>query len=454
MYARLLAEGRREEARRVAGGVAALLGVVVAVLVAIGVTIAPLLVDVFAPGWDEPKRALTRKLVRILFPGTGLLVWSAWCLGILNSHRRFLLSYAAPVVWNAAIIAATLLAPAGAPAESIVVWTAWGAVAGGLLQLLVQLPAARAAAGGVLTRPSRSDPGIRSVLSGLGPALLSRGVVQVSAYVDAVLVSFLGTSAAAGLASAQLLYTLPVSLFGVSVAAAELPSLAAEAGSTGAGPAALRERLERGLVQIAYFVIPSAVASLALGHVIAGAVFETGAFTRADSRYVWGILAGSAVGLLAGTSARLCSSAWFALHDTRTPFRYASARVGTTILLGSLGALVVPGLLGLDPRWGAVGITLAGAIAATIEFFLLRRGLDRRLGAARLPAGLAVRLWGAAIAGAAAGWGALLLTRERLGPVLTALLVLAPFGLVYLGLTWWLRVPFARELFARLRTAR
>ena len=90
---------------------------------------------------------------------------------------------------------------------------------------------------------------------------------------------------------------------------------------------ALRDRLDNGLRQIAFFVVPSAMAFLALGDVIAAALLQTGRFTHDDAVYVWGILAGSAVGLLASTLGRLYSSTYYALRDTRTPLRYAVIRV-------------------------------------------------------------------------------------------------------------------------------
>src|SRR6266704_5647089 len=108
VYSRLLAEGDEEEAGRVAGAIAAILALVTTVLVLAGVLATPLLIDAIAPGFEGAKRHLTIRLVRVLFPGVGLLVLSAWCLGILNSHRRFFLSYAAPVVSSAAMIAAMI----------------------------------------------------------------------------------------------------------------------------------------------------------------------------------------------------------------------------------------------------------------------------------------------------------------------------------------------------------
>ena len=106
VYSRLLEEGREEDAGKLAGAILGLLSVVVAVAVLVGVLITPWLIPLIAPGFDPERRALTITLVRILFPGAGIFVISAWCLGVLNSHRKFLISYPAPMLWNVAMIAA------------------------------------------------------------------------------------------------------------------------------------------------------------------------------------------------------------------------------------------------------------------------------------------------------------------------------------------------------------
>jgi putative peptidoglycan lipid II flippase len=453
VYARLRAQNRHSEATAVAGAVAGLLALCITLLVAAGVTAAPWLVDLLAPGFAGAKRDLTVRLIRILFPGTGLLVFSAWCLGILNSHRRFFLSYAAPVAWNAAIITATLLAPTGIARESLVLWTAWGAVAGGVLQFAVQLPAALRALGPWRPRLGRGDPNVATVLRTFGPAFLGRGVVQISAFVDAILASLLPTGAVAALANAQLLYSLPVSLFGMSVSAAELPELAAEAGSAADPAGALRARLERALRTVAWFSIPSAAALFALGQVIAAAVFQSGLFSADDSRYVWAIAAGYGIGLVAAVFGRLYASGWYALHDTRTPLRMAVVRVTVGVALGALGALALPGLLGLPARWGAAFLAGGAAVGAWLEFLLLRASLDRRIGITRLPPGHALRLGIPAAAAAAAGWGVLLLLGGRLGPFASAALVLFTFGLVYLGGTGALGVTPPFRITRRTRSA-
>jgi putative peptidoglycan lipid II flippase len=130
VYASLLARDDKEEARKTAGAVAALLTLSTSMLVLLGVLTAPWLIDAIAPGFQGEKRELTILLVRILFPGAGLLVASAWCLGVLNSHRKFFLSYTAPVLWNIAMIAGMIAFGAGCAQSSLVVITAWASVAG------------------------------------------------------------------------------------------------------------------------------------------------------------------------------------------------------------------------------------------------------------------------------------------------------------------------------------
>jgi putative peptidoglycan lipid II flippase len=221
----------------VAGAVGALLALVVSVVVLAGVVATPALSAVVAPGFTGEKRDLTIAIVRVLFPGAGLLVVSAWCLGVLNSHNRFLLSYLAPVTWNVAMIA-TLIVFGAAPLPDLAMKLAWGSVAGSALQCGVQLPVVLRVANGLrLSFDTRSEH-VRGIIANFVPVFISRGVVQVSAYVDQILASFLPTGAVTGLQNASLLYTLPVSLFGMSVAAAELPTMSG-GGST---PAFARSR--------------------------------------------------------------------------------------------------------------------------------------------------------------------------------------------------------------------
>ncbi|HEX5005352.1 MAG TPA: murein biosynthesis integral membrane protein MurJ [Gemmatimonadales bacterium] len=448
VYAKLLAEEDHREADRVAGAVGALLGLAVATIVILGVLASPVLVTLIAPGFGGGKRELTIHLVRILFPGAGLLVLSAWCLGVLNSHRRFFLSYAAPVVWNLSMIGALIyFGPRREMAELAVV-AAWASVVGSLLQVAVQWPTVRRVAPAIRFRLETTARHVGTVLRNFVPAFVGRGVVQVSAFIDSLLATLLPTGAVAAIGYAQTLYLLPVSLFGMAISAAELPAMSGARGTDAEIGAFLRTRLQGGLRHVAFLVVPSAMAFLALGHVLVSALYQTGEFGRRDSLYVWGILAGSAVGLLASTMGRLYASAFYALHDTRTPLRFAVIRVALTGALGWFAALHLPGLLVIGPEWGAAGLTASAGVAGWLEFVLLRRSLGARIGSSSLPPGLLPRLWCSAALAAALGW-LLLSAIPAWHPVPTAAAVLSLYGTAYFLATRLLGVQEARTLLGR-----
>jgi putative peptidoglycan lipid II flippase len=451
VYAKLLAQKDDEEARHTAGAVAALLGLTTSFLVLIGVLATPYLIDAIAPGFSGEKRELTIRLVRILFPGAGLLVFSAWCLGILNSHRRFFLPYVAPVIWNIAMIATLLGFGPGRAQFPLASILAWGSVAGSALQVSIQLPSVLRLLHGL--RLTLADPhgNVKVVVHNFFPVFVGRGVLQISGYIDALLASLLPTGAVAAFSYAQTLYMLPVSLFGMSISAAELPEMSGVIGEESEVAEMLRKRLNSGLRQIAFFVVPSIAAFLVLGDVIVAAIYQSGQFTHADVIYVWGILAGATVGLLASTFGRLYSSTYYALRDTRTPLRYAIVRVTLTTILGYLCAITLPPAVGIASRWGVGGLTISAGFSSWIEFLLLRRTLNRRIGRSGAPAAYLAKLWTSALLAAAAGW-AIHHFLPLHSHILRAVIILGPYGILYFVLTYAFCLNEARQLFARAST--
>jgi putative peptidoglycan lipid II flippase len=291
-----------------------------------------------------------------------------------------------------------------------------------------------------------ANANVRTVIRNFFPVFMSRGVVQISAFVDAGLASLVPyIGAVSALNYAQSLYTLPVSLFGMSVSAAELPAMSSALGSRTEIAGELRQRLDGGLRRIAFFIVPSSMAMLALGDVMTAALYQTGQFKHNDSRYVWGILAGSTIGLLASTLGRLYASTYYALHDTRTPLRYAIVRVTLTTVLGYLFAIPLPSLIGIDPKWGVAGLTASAGLAGWVEFVLLRLTLNKRIGSTGLRLDYVAKLWLAAAVGAGVGWTIKLAIGSH-HPVIIAVLVLVPYGLSTLPLqpyfefrkqAWW-----------------
>jgi len=453
VYSRLLGEGDDKLGDTLAWTLGAILSLLVSVLVLAGVLAAPYLIDVIAPGFHGQKRALTTALVRVFFPGAGMLVMSAWCLGILNSHHRFFAAYVAPVAWNCAIIASLLFYGHYRSEAALAVIAAWGSVAGSALQIVVQLPQTLSLMRRLRINFVHTRQALHAVFNNFVPVVTGRGVVQISAYVDNLLASLLPTGAVAAFNYAQILFMLPISLFGMSVAVAELPTMSRAVGTSAEVGALLRRRLNSGLRQIAFLVIPSAAAFLLLGDVIAAAIFQSGHFTHRDALYVWGILAGSAVGLLAVTTGRLYSSAFYALWDTRTPLKFAVIRVLLTIGLGYFCAIVLPPLLGIEQRWGVAGLTLSAGVAGWLEFSLLRHALNRRIGSTGLSLRFTLMLWAMALVGGVLGLWLKRWLGAGTGPRLMALAVLPAYGGTYLGLAYLLGIPELEHLIGRL-TAR
>ncbi|HKC79934.1 MAG TPA: lipid II flippase MurJ, partial [Gemmatimonadaceae bacterium] len=197
------------------------------------------------------------------------------------------------------------------------------------------------------------------------------------------------------------------------------------------------------------------------GDLIVHLLFQSGRFQRDNTIWVWQILIGSTIGLLASTMGRLYSSTFYAMRDTKTPLRYAVVRVVLTTVLGYLFALVLPPMLHLDRKLGAAGLTASAGLAGWVEFYLLRREIDKRIGRTRLVPARMVRLWGAAIVAAMIPW-IYKLWVDRGAPVfsphvaavhskLAALILLLAYGLVYLAMTAAFGIPEARNVIDRGR---
>ena len=456
VYAKAVARGDDEEADRVAGAVAAILALVCAITVSLGILAAPWVVKLIVGGYTGDKLELTIRLTRILFPGAGIFVMGAWCLGILNSHRRFFLSYAAPVLWNIAMIAALLAYGPRMPLGSLqaevelAVVLSWASVLGAALSLGVQLPAVFRLLKQPRFRLDVAYAPVREVVRNFLPAFATRGVVQLSGYIDIWLASFIRVDGVVTLLqNAQTIYMLPISLFGMSVSAAELPEMSRDSGTGTEAMERLRGRLNAALPRVAFFVVPSAIGFFVLGEAISGVLLQHGKFGAIESQRTWAILAGSAVGLVASSLGRLYSSTFFALRDTRTPLFFAIARVVLTGMLGYLFAFPLPRLLGLDPWTGAAGLTASAGVAGWLEFLLLRRAISARIGPTGLSRDLLLRLWGAGLVAGLAGFG-VMRVMDPAHQSMRGAAALVSFAIVYGLVTVALGVPEAKGIAARV----
>lgn len=479
IYSRMLDNGRPEAAGRFAGAIFGLLTLVVALFVLLGVVFAEPLAAVLAAGFlDDPpatgdavdRFALLVRTLRILFPMTGLLVLAAWALGVLNSHRQFFVPYVAPVVWNVAIIAAL---GAGASLVTGSPWTPGalsadaltrlliaaciGAVIGGALQFGVQLPFVWKHLRGFRWSVSTRVEGVREALAAFGPVVAGRGVAQLSSYLDTFLATFLKVGALSALRFSLLFYLLPISLFGMSVSASELPELSR---LTSEKATAFLARLRRSLRQIAFLTVPTVVGYLGFGVLLVGALLRTGQFQAGSTWLVALVLGGYSLGILATTFSRLLQNAFYAIGDTTTPARLAVVRVTASLVVAA------PAMFALDavplarvapvpdsgaPLYlGAVGLSLGASVGAWLELGLLRRALRQSLPEMTLPWTGVARMTGLAVASLVPAYAVWMLL-PAWPPLAVAPLVGGTFATAYLGSAYALGLPDLDPWLARFR---
>jgi putative peptidoglycan lipid II flippase len=348
-----------------------------------------------------------------------------------------------------------------------------GAAVGSVLQFAVQFPGVLRLTRSLRLSVSLDVPGVRPTVRRFGQVVAGRGGVQLASYVDLAVASLLAFGAFSALTYAQVLYLLPISLFGMSVAAAELPTLSTMDRSD--RPRIVR-RLDDGLGRVAFFVVPSSLAFLLAGDLIAASVFQWRAFSPSASVQVGIILAVYSLGMLASTSSRLLQSALYGAGDTRNPAIYAVLRVVLSLLVGvalmfPLDAFGVTGegvrLVG-DLSWsiapeelregpesffrlGATGLAFGAAVGSWFELLLLRIRVGIVFGRPRLGGSHARAIATAAIAGAVgAGLARVLVRTFEVGPRLGGIVAVLAIGGAYLAAARALHVPEAEELTGRV----
>ncbi len=400
-YSRLVDNHETEkESGIVAGTVATFLGLITSIIVLVGILAARPITKVLLPLLPDETFDLTVDLVRVMWAGLGFIVLSSWCLGVLNAHRKFFLSFAAPILWNAAQIIFALIAWGKDWSEaSIATAAAWGVLVGGALQFLIQIPLVLKVAPSLRLGLQRGLTAVKEIISRFFPAVLGRGVVQFSGFLDLFLAGFLATGAFTALSLAQIIYMLPIGLFVMSIISADLPEFSRDQGN----PEAIRERFFASSERIAFYLMFSTFAFIAMGEPLIDFLFERGKFTSEDTLYIWLVLAAYSLGLYATGMSRLYQNLSYSYGDVKGPARLASLRV---LIAGLIGFLLmfqfdrvaidndrfvqvgdIPSFSPLSEiarsldtapqALGALGLALGSSIAAWVEYFLLRKKVER-----------------------------------------------------------------------------
>jgi putative peptidoglycan lipid II flippase len=400
------ARGGLPAMRRFAGAVVGLLLPVLLVLVAAGAFFPSVLVDLFASGFDAPRAELAARLTRVMMPFLFFISLVAVAAGTLNTVGVFGPPAAAPILLNACIIGAVLLARGRF--EPPISAAAWGVALGGLAQLALQLPFLARARLLVAPRLEPGHPSIRRLARRMLPALFGVGVYQLNMVIIRQLASYLPRGQLSCYFYASRLEEFALGVFAVSISVAALPTLSEHAAR---GDASALFRTFRRAARATTFVTVPAMAGLwVLAEPIVGTLFRHGQFDATAAHLTADLVTILALALVPIGAVRIMVPTYYAVGDTRTPVIAATASMITTGLAGAV----------LGHRFEIHGLTAATVIAATVQVVLLGLWLPGKVraavGAGAAPRadpsvlGHAIRAVAAVVPGAVlAGWGA----RER-----------------------------------------
>lgn len=357
------------EARRVSGNLLSLVFVVGLGMVAAGELLAPLLVPLAAPGFAASPGmiALAVRLTRIIFVAMLFLALSVYVTGFLQAHNHFTVPALAPLLFNAVIIAGTLLLGTRYGIQGLAL--SW--VLGTAAQFLVQIPAARRY--GLRILPiDLTHPAVRELGRLAVPAMLGLAIVEINAYVDRFFASFLpvapGVNAVAVLDYAYEVVQAPAGVFAISIATAVFPLLARHAAADASSE--LRSAASLALRTVIFVILPVTALAIVVRGPLIRLLFERGLFGRTATGAVSSTMAAYAIGLPAIAAYYIVTRMYYALQDMATP-----VRVGALMIL--LNAILDYTLMQV---WGSVGIALATSIVATVNVGTLLWFLRRRLG--------------------------------------------------------------------------
>ena len=357
--------GCQSALRAFVGSMGGNLATAVVLVSALGVAAAPLVVFLFAPGFAGDARFdLATDMVRITFPYLAFISLTAFAGSLLNSAGRYAVPAFTPVLLNATLIAAALVA---APAfDEPAMALAWGVLVAGAAQFLFQLPWLKRVELLVPPKAGWKHPGARKVGKLLLPAALAASAGQVNILIGGILASMLATGSVSWLYYADRLMELPIGIVAVALGTVLLPNLSrlhADGNAEG-----FRAALDWGMRAGVLLGLPAAMGLYVLATPIVATVFLHGEMRATDALMAAAALKAFAIGLLPLVLTKIAAPGYFARQDTATPLRY----FGASVVVNIVGSLSLIGWL------GHVGIALATSLAAVVHAWLLIRGLARR----------------------------------------------------------------------------
>ncbi len=362
-----------EEQRELIAGVMGTFGVVLAAMTAVGVIAAPLVILLFAPGFDPggDRHALAESMLRWTFPYIFFISLTALAGGVVNSYGRFGAAAFNPVLLNLVmIVAAAFVAPRCAqPGLAL----AGGVFVAGGVQLAMQLWGLKRA--GLLRRPQFTlvHEGVRRVGKLMLPGIFGSSVAQISLLLDTWIASFLATGSIAWMYYADRLVEFPMGVFSIALATVILPGLSAH--HAAASPERFNTMLDWALRMVFLVTVPAAVALFTLAGPLCATIYGYGKFHTNDVTMASYALMTYSLGLLAFSLVKVLAPGYFARQDTRTPVRVGMISLGVNIGFNLL--VVAPAAYAGLPAPHAM-LAFSTGLGATVNAFLLWRGLRKQ----------------------------------------------------------------------------
>ncbi len=410
-YARDLTQKGEGEADRMAADALAFIAACTIVLTIVCQLAMPWLMMLINPGYvgDEAKYKLAVLLTQITMPYLPCMAIAALLSGVLNAHGRFIMSAAAPTMWNAAMLIAVIPqhdATATATAAS------WATLAAGVLQAGALWWGCWKTGARIGLRPPRLTPEIAKVLKLTIPGTIAQGATTLNIFISQILASHT-PGARSWLVVADRFYQLPISLVGVAIGVALLPRLSQAIAADDTADA--QASMDQALIFSMALALPAGVALFAMPYYLVDGLWTRGAFTHQDAAMTAGALFYYGLGVPAFVLNRVLQPAFFARQDTRSPMRFGLISVAVNIVLG----------VALYQVMGVAGIAAATALASWLSTAQMAMTLARR--GHYLPSAAA---WGRLIRVglASAVMGALLAAASHYRPIIEAPLAGFHFG--------------------------
>ena len=354
-----------DEMRRFINAMTGSLGLALLVFTLVGMIFAPVIIRLFAPGFDTngPRFELAVTMLRINFPYLTLISLTALSGAILNTHSRFWVAAFTPVFLNLSMIGAAFwLSP---EFTTPIIGLAFGVLIAGIVQLAFQIPFLRSLH--LLPRPTVNfrDPGVRRVLKLMVPALFGVSVGQVNLMVDSIFASLLAVGSVSWLYYSDRLMEFPLGVFGVAISTVILPHLSRHYAAKANGSYSLT--LDWALRAVLLVGVPAGVVMAVMAGPILSTLFQSGRFSTHDVLMARQSLAAFALGITPFMLVKILAAGFYAKQDVRTP-----VRIGVV-------AMIANTLLNLLLIWplAHAGIALATSLAAFVNagslFYFLRR---------------------------------------------------------------------------------